>query len=87
MRDIALLRRVIPVDAEPTFEWRTSFSGTPCYRMSAVTQNVQWVVDFYSGHFYRTQLEGSTGEVWRDLRSLAGFLRKWLNLGPLETES
>jgi len=85
LRDNAILRHAIPTDREPEFEWRRSFSGTPNLRMTAITNDVTWTVDFYCGRFYRAQIEGATGDVWHDLRSLAGYLRKRLNLGLLET--
>lgn len=86
LRDIAIVRSAVPMDGEPEFEWRKSFSGTPNLRMKATTNQINWLVDFYCGHFYRAEIDGTVGETWRDMRSVVGYLRNRLHTGPLESD-
>lgn len=87
LRDIAIVRQSVPMDAEPTFEWSSSFKGVPNLRMSAVTRNMKWRLDLYVGHFYRVQIDGRDGEVWRNMPGLLGYLHRHLNITTTETDA
>lgn len=80
LRDIAILRQAVPMDAEPVFEWRTSFNGRPNLRVRAVTNRINWIVDLYCGHYYRVQVEDKLGEVWRSIPALVGYLHRHLRI-------
>ena len=80
LRDTAILGRAVPMDGEPQYQWRHSYSGAPNLRVEAVTNGVRWIVDLYCGHYYRVQVDGSLGEVWRSMRALIGYLHRRLNI-------
>lgn len=85
MRAVHIVTLAVPTDEPPVFEWRRSFSGTPNLRMSATTNDQPWIVDIYAGNYYRATIGNGVGEVWNNMPSLIGYLRKFLGLGPLHT--
>jgi hypothetical protein len=77
---IVALAGGIPADETPRYEWRLSDQGTPHLRFAATTRNLPWLVDIYSGHFYRAQVGNQLSEVCRSLPSLTGYLLRMLGL-------
>ena len=82
---IRVITTGVPSDDPPVCTWRMSFSGTPNLRMSATTNGLPWIVDIYTGHYYRVTIGNGVGEVWRSLPALIGHLRKFLGVGPTST--
>ena len=74
----------IPTEEVPVCEWRKSFAGTPNLRIAATTNGMPWIVDVYSGHFFRVNIGTGVGSVCKTLPSLVGYMRRTLDLGPIE---
>ena len=70
----------VPSEELPVYEWRKSNAGTPNLRISAITNDLPWIVDVYSGHFFRCSVGSQPGSIHKTMLSLVGHLRKALNL-------
>ncbi len=76
---IAALRNYIP-SSEPHYEHRCSERGVPNLRYQAETNGISWTVDLYMGHFYRVRIGNQTGEVFRTIPTLIGYLLRSLQI-------
>lgn len=76
---ISALRNYVP-SSEPRCEFRYSERGVPNVRYEAETNNIPWTVDIYMGHFYRAHISGHTGEVFRTIPALLGYLLRSLHV-------
>lgn len=78
---LGALRNYIPSTA-PLLEERRSEKGVPNLRYSAETNGLPWNVDVYQGHYYRVRVGSKTGEVFRTIPSLLGYLVRNLGVHP-----
>jgi len=76
---VTTLRQTIPSD-RPKCAIRESLNGRPNLRYQAETNGLPWTVDIYLGHYYRAHVGSATGEVFRSLPSLIGYLTRTLGV-------
>lgn len=83
LRTVEIIRRCIPTDGPPGFEWRTSYQGTPNLRITGVTNSMEWIADVYSSHYIRVQV-ADLSSVCKDPRRAVLDLGRYLGLSHVE---
>lgn len=78
---IQALQFHIPVDEPPIYGWRSSLKHVPNFRYKAKTNEIEWCVDIYRGHFYHVSLLDST-EICNTIPSLVSYLWRMLGIKP-----
>jgi hypothetical protein len=66
------------MDAAPVYGMRESLKHVPNFRLKAQTNEIEWCVDIYRGHFYHVSVQDST-EICKNIPSLVSYL--WRMLG------
>ena len=72
------IRKYIPMDVPLMHGMRESLKHVPNYRLKSQTNEIEWCVDIYRGHFYNVSTQDST-EICRTIPSLVSYL--WRMLG------
>jgi len=76
---ITAVQTHIPMDVALVCERRFSLTKqAPNFRLKSQTNEIEWCVDIYRGHFYHVTVGGST-EICRTIPNLVSYL--WLRLG------
>lgn len=73
------IRKYIPMDVPLMHGMRESLKHVPNYRLKSQTNEIEWCVDIYRGHFYNVSVQDST-EICRTIPSLVSYLRRMLGI-------
>ena len=73
------IRELIPMDVPLMYGHGQSLKHVPHFRLKSQTNEIEWTVDVYRGHFYRVQVEGWS-ETFRTVPTLISFLWQHLSI-------
>ena len=72
------VRELVPMDVPLTYGHGHSLKHVPNFRLKSQTNEIEWCVDIYRGHFYHVTVGGSS-EICKTIPILVSHL--WRMLG------
>jgi hypothetical protein len=70
------------MDYPPEHGWRESIKLVPNYRIQSATNEIDWYVDVYCGHFYVAGVGNRLNEKCRSIPQIVGYLCRMLLVQP-----